>query len=425
MIALRSSTTSQTLTFMAAVTMPSRCQKAMNWRSARLPRTDDRVGRIAVADVLHAQVVLIREEIRQPGVGRGVTGGVGPGGEALVEGVGPVLDAQVTAVVGVPGGSDVARGVHAGRAGLQLLVDDDAVVDLQAGRDGQLDSGGDPDADDDDIGVLDVAVAQDDVLDGVGAAQLGDSGPQPQLHAVVGVQAAEHLTDLVAQDAVQGRRGGVDEDDLGAHLSSGRGDLRADPTGSNHRHATGGANGVAEPDRIADRAEVVDAGEIGSGDVEVARLGAGRHDSGRERQVLVAVEEEVASVGVEGFDGASRQQLDVVGRIEALVVDACRLRRDLAAQHRLGQRGSLVRGFVLVADEHDTPVEAGGAGTFSRFGAGNAGADDHERGVGRHRRLTPAGGWGRRWRGGPGSGRRAAVRSRARRRRSSRRSAGG
>lgn len=56
---------------------------------------------------------------------------------------------------------------------------------------------GDADADDDDIRGLDVAVAQDDVLDRVGATQLGGTGSQPQLHAVVGVQLTEHLADLV------------------------------------------------------------------------------------------------------------------------------------------------------------------------------------------------------------------------------------
>ncbi len=258
-----------------------------------------------------------------------------PGGEALIEGVGPVLDAQMVAIVGVPGGGDVARGVHAGCAGAQLLVDDDAVVDLQAGCDGQLDAGGDPDAYDDEIGGVDVAVTQNDLLDSVGAEQLGDAGAQPQLHAVVGVQATEHLADLVAQDAVQRCRGGVDKDDVGAHLSGRGGDLRADPTGTDHRHATGGADGLTEPARIADRAEVVDAGEVRSGHVEMAGLGACRHDRGRERYVLAAVEEDVASVRVEGFDGASRPQLDVVCGIEALVVDTRRLRRGFAAQHSL------------------------------------------------------------------------------------------
>ena len=107
-----------------------------------------------------------------------------------------MLDAQVPAVVGVPGGGDVAGGVHAGHAGLELLVDDDAVVDLQAGRDGQFGSGGDADADDDDVGDFTSPSLRTTVLDGVGAAQLADSGAEPQLDTVVGVQAAEDLTDL-------------------------------------------------------------------------------------------------------------------------------------------------------------------------------------------------------------------------------------
>ena len=76
----------------------------------------------------------------------------------------------------VPGGGDVARGVHAGGAGLQVLVDDDPVVDLYAGGDGEVDSGGDTDADDDDVGGFDAPVAEHDLFDPVAAAQLGDTG---------------------------------------------------------------------------------------------------------------------------------------------------------------------------------------------------------------------------------------------------------
>ena len=89
-------------------------------------------------------------------------------------------------------------------------------------------------------------------------------------------------------------------------------------------------------------------------------------------------------VGVDGFDGAAGQQLDVVADIEVAVVHARRLGVGLAAQDGLGEWWSLVGQLVFVADEDDTPVEAGGACAFSGVGAGEAGADDDERLVSGH-----------------------------------------
>ena len=95
---------------------------------------DHRVVGVAVPDVLEADFVLVGEEVGQPIVGLMEAGGVAAGGAALVEGVGPVLGAHVAVVVRVPGVGDVAGGVDARDGGLEVLVDDDAVVDMQAGR---------------------------------------------------------------------------------------------------------------------------------------------------------------------------------------------------------------------------------------------------------------------------------------------------
>ncbi len=77
-----------------------------------------------------------------------------------------MLDADVLLVAGVPGVGDIARGVDIGDVGLEVLVDEDAVVDPEPGRlIGQLGSRGDADADDHDICGLDATVAEDDLLD--------------------------------------------------------------------------------------------------------------------------------------------------------------------------------------------------------------------------------------------------------------------
>src|SRR5829696_3559379 len=102
-----------------AVALPEGDELAIGQTSA----DHDAVGGLAGPHVFHAEVVLIGEEVGQPAVGVASTGGVDPGGGALVEGVGPVLDAQVTAVVGVPGRGDVAGRKDAGGAGVQVFDD--------------------------------------------------------------------------------------------------------------------------------------------------------------------------------------------------------------------------------------------------------------------------------------------------------------
>ena len=61
-------------------------------------------------DVLHADLVLVGEEVRQPVVGRAVAEHRPRGGRALVQRVGPVLDADVAVVARVEGVRDVAGG---------------------------------------------------------------------------------------------------------------------------------------------------------------------------------------------------------------------------------------------------------------------------------------------------------------------------
>ncbi len=181
-----------------------------------------------------------------------------------------MLDAQALPVVRVEGVGDVPGGEDPGSGGGEVLVDEDPVVDGQSCRLGELGTGSDADSDDDDVGSLDAAVAEDDCFDGLGAPQFGDPGAQPEVHAVVGVEAGEHGTDVVAEDALQRDWSRIDEDDLGAHLPGRRRDLGADPPGADHDHAGRGADGVAKSLRVVDGAEVVDATEVRSGDAEAS-----------------------------------------------------------------------------------------------------------------------------------------------------------
>src|SRR6185295_19334488 len=79
---------------------------------------------------------------------------------ALALGDDPVLDADALAAVRIGPARDVAGGVEAGRAGLEVFVDREALVGGEAGRLGQRQRRAHADADDDEVGGERRAAAQ-------------------------------------------------------------------------------------------------------------------------------------------------------------------------------------------------------------------------------------------------------------------------
>jgi hypothetical protein len=110
------------------------------------------------------------------------------GDGALTSGVGPVLDANVSTQARTICLRDVAGGedVRIGRA--QMLVDDDSVVDLEAGLCSELGTRGDADANDDHVGVDLGAVTQPDAgRRAMSAGQFDRRGPVAQIHTMAAV----------------------------------------------------------------------------------------------------------------------------------------------------------------------------------------------------------------------------------------------
>src|SRR5690606_11135118 len=237
------------------------------------------------AAVLHAQVVLVGEEVRHAVV-RLVPAEHGAGrGRAAVEGVGPVLDTQPGPEQGVREGRHVAGRVDVEVGGAQLLVDQDAaavggVGEGQAGRLGDAGARGRADRREDRVrGVFLAVVGADGQHHAVLAGDLGEGGAEVEADAVRLVQVGEELAQFGAEDRVQ--RGGapVHDGDLRAVAAGGRGDLQADPPGpGDHQVAVVPAEGgqdALEPVGVGEAAQVVDAGQAGARDVEAAGLGAG------------------------------------------------------------------------------------------------------------------------------------------------------
>ena len=226
--------------------------------------------------------------------------------------------------------------------------------------------------------------------------------PMQHPHAVIGVDVAVDAAHLAAQHALQRDRVGGDEGDLESALPRRRGDLGADPAGADHDHRAAAVEPFAQRVGVLDAAQVVHAVELGAGNREPARLGAGGQQQPVVAQPLAVVERHLLQRRVHVDRRAAQAQLDVVVGVEALAVDVDAVAVGLAAQVVLRQRRALVRALVLGADEHQAPLEALVSQGLSGLGAGQAGADDHEcllSGHGKSSRSgpgTPGGSGGRR-----------------------------
>ena len=145
------------LTFIPASTRPSRSQNAMNSRAAEVAAEHDLVVAVGldVAGVLHAEVVLVGEEVGQPVVG-GVLRRASPSAATAgwLQGVGPVLDAQPACRAA--GGRRWRRRRRRRCPGRRCAGAASTTMPLSTSSpaaSGQLDVGGDADPDDDQVGV--------------------------------------------------------------------------------------------------------------------------------------------------------------------------------------------------------------------------------------------------------------------------------
>ena len=226
---------------------------------------------------------------------------------------------QVGLVAGVPGGGDIAGGIHTGCPdGLQLLVDQHPVADGQAGRLGQLGPGNGAGPDQHQVAVDGAPVLGDDRLDPAVAAEAGDPGAEVQPDAVVGVQVAVDARDLGAEHPGQRRGVRADQGDLPAELAEGGGGLAADPAGPHHHHVLGAGGGGRQAVGVLPGAQVVDAVQLRPGQGQAARGRAGGQQQPLVADPLARRELELAAARVDRADRGGGAQLDVVGGVEAL-----------------------------------------------------------------------------------------------------------
>lgn len=149
-----------------------------------------------VAGVLHAQVVLVGEEVGHPVVGDRGTEHVLGGDDALVLCVGPVLDPDPPADPGVPRRSGVTGREDARHSGLEELVDGDPTVEVEPGPCRELHAWFDADTHHDEVGVDGGAVGGLDAGDAVPTDERVDGLAEVEIDAVLGVQVAVDRSDF-------------------------------------------------------------------------------------------------------------------------------------------------------------------------------------------------------------------------------------
>ena len=130
---------------------------------------------------------------------------------------------------------------------------------------------------------------------------------------------------------------------------------------------------------VGDRAQVVDAIELGAGKLQPPRARA----HGKQQRVVVefgltAVEPHTLGVRIDLRRCCAQPQLDLAVTVERLVMDAHRVAFGLAAQVVLAQWRAFVRQLLLGADQHHPAIKAALTEFRGGLGAGKAGAHDHK-----------------------------------------------
>jgi len=192
------------------------------------------------------------------------------------------------------------------------------------------------------------------------------------------VNPADQCAELLAEDPLQRVAAGKDGGDLHPELGQGGRHLAADEPHAHH-HRTPSRHGLVL-DRVAlgHRPQVVDAGQLGPGNLQPPVPSSRRDQELPVLQVPARAEGQLVRRGVDRDYGIGAE-LDVVGLVPAGRPDVPVVEALFGSQVALGERGTAERDLRFPADEHDRPAEPlvpqgcrGGA-------PGLAATDDHHR----------------------------------------------
>ena len=159
-----------------------------------------------------------------------------------------------------------------------MRVDDDAVPAFEPGLAGERVLGGDADADEDEIGRQDLAVAsarppRPCPSPGSPRRRRPRNEPRAERPVRLGIEVRQDRRHRAAH-----RPGDLDHRRLGAELGRGRRDLEPDEARADHDDPEAGGDPFAQGGRVGDVAQREHAGQIDAGDVEPPLPRAGRQN---------------------------------------------------------------------------------------------------------------------------------------------------
>ena len=151
-----------------------------------------------------------------------------------------------------------------------MLVDDDAVTDVESGCFGQTDIRCDADTDHDRARRNRRSVSEHDAGHcAVLADDLRHLDAEPHVDAVTCVEVREQSRHLRTQDAQQRQLAHLQDSHVETGAAGGRGGLQADPPCADDRHRRTTLERGTKSVAVADSAQVVNPFEVSAGDVEV------------------------------------------------------------------------------------------------------------------------------------------------------------
>ena len=308
----------------------------------------------------------------------GAAAEVGGGRLRLLEGVVHRFETDPAAVALAGEAGAVADRIDVGVAGLAVLVHGDAVVAGDAGVGRELDVRQDADADDHDVRRVQPVVGAANRAHVVHALERGDLPAQQHLDAMGAVFRRVERAHFRRHDAAHHALRDFEHGDGHPEPGEARRALEADVAGPDDHRAAAGAEVAADRLDVRQRAQRVDAIEVGARDVDPPGAGPGGQQQLAVVKAAAVVELHGARRRVEAHRAAAGQALDAVLRIERGGPDPQAPLVHLAGQALLRQRGPLVRQARLVAHQDDRSCVALPAQAVHGLRCGMAGAHDDE-----------------------------------------------
>src|SRR5205823_4695810 len=145
----------------------------------------------------------------------------------------------------IPRVRDVAGGEHVRNRGPKLLVDENAVIDLEAGVAGQVGARRDADPHDGEVAVDRAGAGRAHARDHAVAFERLHALAEQQLDAALRMHIAIEAADLGAEDPLVRKLERVDHRDVEAALPGGGSELAADPARADDDYPAAGVEALA------------------------------------------------------------------------------------------------------------------------------------------------------------------------------------